>query len=97
MTDPVNILVSHMAAALIRHGMDPERARSDAEERVMVVLEDLARSGAPVGIYLRRVRVYRMRTTLRLPCAVIAERLGIARETVSREYRAELQRRRRVA
>ena len=93
MTDPVDILVFHLVAALVRHGMDPEQARKDAEERVAVVLEDLARSGAPVGIYLRRVRVYRLRCQ-GVQMQAIADRLGIARETAHREYRAEMLRRR---
>lgn len=96
MTDPVDILVSHLVAALVRHGMDPAAARESAEERTAIILEDLARSGAPVGIYLRRVRVYRMRCQ-GVQINAIAERLSIGRATVCREYKAELMRRRRVA
>ena len=94
--DPVDILVAHMVAALVRHGMDPERALADAEERVAVVLEDLARAGAPVGAFLRRVRVYRLRCQ-GVQMQIIADRLGIARETAHREYRTEMLRRRRIA
>ena len=91
--DPVDLLVSHLAAALVRHGMPPDQARLDAEERVAVILEDLARSGAPVGQFLRRVRVYRLRCQ-GLQMQLIADRLGIHRTTAQREYRAELMRRR---
>ena len=93
MTDPVDILVSHLVAALVRHGMDPDAARASAEERTAVIMEDLARAGAPVGIYLRRVRVYRLRCQ-GVQMQAIADRLGITRETAHREYRVEMLRRR---
>ena len=94
--DPIEILVQHQAAALIRCGRPVEDARKEAEDIVAVVLEDLARSGLQdvyLSVALRRNRVYRLRCqghTFR----VICERLGVTRQQAHTDYRAELLRRR---
>lgn len=95
MTDPVDILVSHLVAALVRHGMDPAAARESAEERTAVILEDLARAGAPVGIFLRRVRVYRLRCQ-GVQMQQIADRMNVSRCQAHMDYKRELQRRRQT-
>ena len=93
--DPIEILVRHQTAALEAHGVDSNFARTEAEERVAQVLEQLAQLGLKdvyLGVALSRARVYRMR------CAghtvqVICERLGISRTIEYEDYRAELRRR----
>lgn len=91
--DALEVLVTHYACVLLRAGHTPEQARHEAELRVDLVVEDLARAGAPVGIFLRRIRVYRLRCQ-GLGMQVIADRLGVHRTTAHAEYRAELLRRR---
>jgi hypothetical protein len=97
--DPIEILVSHQTAALVRCGRPMGVARKEAEDIVAVVLEDLARIGLAdvyLSVALRRARVYRMKSS-GLTATVISERLGVCMTQIKKDYRAELLRRRMVA
>lgn len=91
--DAIEVLVTHYACALLRAGHTPADARREAELRVDFMVEELARSGAPVGVFLRRIKVYRLRCQ-GLGMQVIADRFGMSRMQAYREYRAEMLRRR---
>lgn len=91
--DALETMVTHYACVLLRAGYTPDDAWHEAELRVDLLVEELARGGAPVGVWLRRIKVYRLRCQ-GLGMQVIADRLSIARETAHREYRAEMLRRR---
>ena len=96
--DAIEILVSHQAAALVRHGtpLDRAQAEAEAEDIVAGVLADLNRIGLQdvyLGVALRRAKVYRLRCqghTFR----VICERLGVTRQQAAEDYRREMLRRR---
>ena len=94
--DAIEILVSHQAAALVRHGTPMDRAQAEAEDIVAGVLADLNRIGLQdvyLGVALRRAKVYRLRCqghTFR----VICERLGVTRQQAAEDYRREMLRRR---
>jgi len=94
--DALEIMCLHMAASLVRAGRSPEDARNEAESRVDMLLEDLARTGAPVGVFLRRIKIYRLRCS-GVEMTAIAGRFNLSRMQVYREYRAELLRRRGAA
>lgn len=97
--DPIEILVQHQAAALVRHGAKVEEARAEAEGIVEVMLHDLSRAGlhdVPVRLGLMRALVYRLRSS-GVKAEAVATRLGVTRRTVTLHYRAERERRRRVA
>lgn len=91
--DALEVLILHYACVLLRAGHTPGEARREAELRVDLVVEDLARSGAPVGVFLRRIKVYRLRCQ-GVGMQVIADRFSISRMQAYREYRAEMVRRR---
>jgi len=95
MTDPIHILVQAFAGALISHGHAPMPAYLEAEELTIMVLEQIQRTGtkAGVGVLLRQVRVYELRSRGVSPEVVMA-RLGISRAEVWRSYKRELNRRR---
>jgi len=93
MTDPIHILVQAFANALIAHGAAPLPAYLEAEDLTMRVLEQIQRSGARVGLLLRQVRVYELRSR-GVPPEVVMSRLGISRAEVWRSYKKELNRRR---
>ncbi len=97
--DPIEILVAHQAAALVRCGRPIEQAREEAEDIVKVVLEDLFRIGLKdiyLSVALRRSRVYHMRSQ-GLTALVVSKRLGISIATVKRYYKAEMLRQRQAA
>jgi len=91
--DAKQVLAVHIACSLIRGGHTPEEAAHEADLRLDFVIEDLVRAGAPLGRYLRQIRVYELRCQ-GLTMQTIADRMGIARETAHREYRAEMLRKR---
>lgn len=91
--DALDVLVTHYACALLGGGRSPEEARQEAEMRVDLMVEELARAGAPVGVFMRRIKVYRLRCQ-GLGMQVIADRFGMSRMQTYREYRAEMLRRR---
>jgi hypothetical protein len=94
--DALEVLVLHFACSLLRGGHTPSEARREAELRVDLLVEDLARSGAPVGVFLRRIKVYRLRCQ-GVGMQVIAGRFNITRMQAYTDYRAELLRRRNWA
>ena len=94
--DPIEILVAHQRAALVRHGTPLDKADEEAEGIVASVLEDLGRLGLQdvyLGVALRRARVYRLRCQ-GVHFRVICELLGVTRQQAHHDYRAELLRRR---
>ena len=94
--DPIEILVRHQAAALVRHGAKVDEARAEAEGIVETLLNDLAKLNPQdvyLGVALRRARVYRLRCQ-GLSFNAICERLDIHRVTAQEYYRHELMRRR---
>jgi hypothetical protein len=94
--DPIEILVRHQEAALVRHGTPMDQAHAEAVAIVDGVLEDLARldlRDVYLSVILRRARVYRMKCQ-GLKVSVICERLGIGPSQAKLDYRAELLRRR---
>ena len=94
--DPIEILVQHQTAALIRHGAKVEEARAEAEGIVETMLNDLEKIGlrdVQLGVALRRARVYRLRCQ-GVSFRAICERLAIHRVTAQDYYRHELMRRR---
>jgi hypothetical protein len=96
--DPVEILVAHQVAALVRCGRPIDAAQGEAEDIVATVLEDMARIGLRdvyLGVALRRSRVYRYRCQ-GIAYQVICERLGISRQQASHDYEAEMVRLRDV-
>ena len=94
--DPIEILVQHQTAALIRHGAKVDEARAEAEGIVETMLNDLEKIGlrdVHLGVALRRARVYRLRCQ-GVSFRAICERLAIHRVTAQDYYRHELMRRR---
>lgn len=97
--DPIEILVQHQAAALVRHGARVEDARAEAEGIIETLLNDLAKldlQDVYLGVALRRARVYRLRSQ-GLKLVTVCERLGISKRQAVIDYRAELVRRRQTA
>ncbi len=95
-SDAIEILVTHQAAALVRHGTPMDKARAEAEGIVDVVLMDLVRIGLEdvyLGVALRRARVYRLRCQ-GVSYRVVCERLGISRQQAAHDYASELERKR---
>ena len=94
--DAIEILVSHQAAALVRHGTPIDKARAEAEDIVAGVLADLNRIGLQdvyLSVALRRARVYRLKCQ-GVHLKAICERLEICPTQAKKDYRAELLRRR---
>lgn len=96
MTDPLEAMAARIAGALIKAEVPTFAAWVMAEELVHGILHDLDKAGAPVGHYLRRVKVYRLKCCGVSP-SEIAKRMGVSRKTVHEDYNAELLRRRRAA
>ena len=94
--DPIEILVQHQTAALIRHGAKVDEARAEAEGIIETLLNDLAKmdlQDVHLGVALRRARVYRLRCQ-GMTFRVVCERLGICDKQARLDYRQELMRRR---
>ena len=96
MTDPIEILVSAQAEALMRRGVPAIEAWVEAESAIEAVIQQLGRMKAPVGHYLRRIHVYQLRSR-GITVTVVSRRLGISRTQVHHDYSNELERKRRHA
>lgn len=96
MNDPLDILVTSYASIYLQAGVCGIEAWMRAEDDVARLLEALAPHGAPIVAFLRRVKVYRLKSR-GVAATDIAHRLGIAPRTAHKDYKAELMRRRKVA
>lgn len=96
--DAITVLVQNQMRALVEHGVPPEEAAKEAEERVANVLEEMARmhmTDVYIGVALRRATVYRLRSE-GVSTAAVCERVGIKPTQAWLDYESELHRRRNV-
>ena len=94
--DAISILVKNQIAALEAHGVAPELAQAEAEERVHRLLDEMAQIGLAdvyISVAIRRAHVYRLRCQ-GLSISEVHDRLGIHKTAIKEDYRHELDRRR---